>query len=186
MGKFNQIMEHLNPRVIIEKTEVPHDNARAQFSMRESTVESHREFETCLISYVAHHTQETLGMALPPELCLDKARKYLENSIGYEEAVFIALSGTEGGMPHCLNQVNNGFKRDGKQAWFSYILSEFIDPLSFEDVVGVMTEFKERIGSYAPNSFGFISPEQMAGNYRDIIWNYVDSISRYRNLWNYS
>lgn len=185
MGKYDDIMQHLNPRTVIEKTEIPHDNARAGCTLQSSVVSSHSEFEDLLIAYVAHHMQETLGRAPPPEFCLDKARRFLEHSVGFDNAVFMAMSGSEGGMPNVLNQVSDGFKQEAKQAYFSYILDRYIDPLSFEDTVEVMRELKERIGAYSPQAFGYIEPEQMAGSYRDILWRYIDSLSRYRNLWKY-
>ncbi len=185
MSRYQDIMQHLHPRVIIEKTEVPHDNARANCTLQSSTVGSHREFEDILIAYVTHHMEETLGMAPPPEFCLDKARRFVDSAIGFDNAVFMGMSGAEGGMSNVLNQVCDGFKNEAKQAYIAYILDRYIDPLSFEEVVEVMRELKEKIGAYSPDSFGYVAPEQMAGNYRDILWRYIDSLGRYRNLWTY-
>ena len=42
-----------------------------------------------------------------------------------------------------------------------------------EDTVEVMRELKDRISAYSPQAFGYIEPEQMAGNYRDILWRYI-------------
>ena len=185
MGKYDDLMEHLNPRVIIEKTEVPHDNARAGCTIQSSVVGSYSEFEDLVIAYVVHHMQQTAGLAPPPELCLDKARNFLEHSMGFNNAVFTGLSGTDGGMLNVLNQLNEGFKNEAKKAYFNYFLDRFIDPLSFPEIVELMREFKGRIGAYSPESFGYISPEQMAGNYREIFWQYIDTLTKYRNLWSY-
>ena len=185
MGKYDEIMQHLNPKVIIEKTEIPHDNARANCTLQSSIVGSYSEFEDILIAYVAHHTQEIFGMPFPPEYCLDKARKFLDNSIGFENAAYIAMSGADGGMNHILNEVNNGFKAESRQAYFSHIITQFIDPLDFQEIVELMSELKEKIGGYSPESFQYIPPEQMAGSHREILWSYIDSLSKYRNLWAY-
>jgi hypothetical protein len=185
MAKFRKIMEHLHPRIIIEKTEIPNDNARAGFTLQSSIVRNYSEFENKLISYTAYHTENVFGSAPPPEFSLDKARKFLEPSIGFDNAVFIALSGTDGGMPHVLNQINDGFKKEAKQAYFTYVVNTFIDPLSFNDTVELMRELKQKLGSYSPQSFGYIEPEAMASNYKDILWKYIESLTRYRNLWNY-
>lgn len=185
MSKYDDIMQDLNPRVIIEKTEIPHDNARANCTLQSSVVESHAEFENLLIAYVAHHSEAILGAAPPPEFCLAKAKGFLDSSMGFDNAFYNAISGAEGGMPNILNEVCNGFKQEAKQAYFGYILDRHIDPLSFQDTVEIMRELKQKIGGYSPEAFGYISPEQMAGQYRDILWRYIDSLTRYRNLWTY-
>ena len=185
MSKYDDIMHHLNPRVVIEKTEIPHDNARANCTLQSSVVGSYAEFENIVIAYIAHHMEETFGSAPPPEFCLDKARSFLEASTGFENAVFLGMSGAEGGMFNVLNQLNESFKQEAKKAYFSFVLDAYIDPLSFEDMVEVMRELKARLGSYSPQSFGYIEPESMALHYKDILWNYIDSLSRYRNLWSY-
>lgn len=185
MGRFDNLMEHLNPKMIIEKTQTPHDNARAGVTLQSSIVGSYPEFESLLIAYVHHHMEQTWGGAPPPDMCLDRARMFLDKSMGYDNAVFIAMSGADGGIHYVLNEISNGFKEEAKRAYFTYIVDSFIEPMSFEETVEVMREFKERVGTYSPASFGYISPEQMAAKYKEILWSYIDSLSNYRNLWNY-
>jgi|TARA_B100000315_G_C14554661_1_gene577540 hypothetical protein len=185
MTRLKRLLKHLNPKKIIEQTEIPNDRARASVTLQSSTVRNYAEFERIIIAYVTHHMQIVFGNAPPPHFCLDKARKFLESSIGWDNAVYIAMSGAEGGMPHCLNQINVQFKQESKQNYFRYFLDQFIDPLNFSEVVEVMRELKEKIGEYSPESFRYIEPEALAANYKDVIWKYIDSISRYRNLWDY-
>jgi hypothetical protein len=186
MSKYNQMMQYLNPKEIIKKTQIPHDNARASVTLQSSTVRNYAEFEETIIAYVAHHTQKVLGMPLPPDLCLSKARRFLDSSIGWDNAVYIAMSGAEGGVPQILNELNDSFKQESKQSYFTYFLHQVLDPMNFSETVELMTELKQKIGAYAPESFNYISAQQMAGNYEDIIWKYIDSVSRHRNLWDYS
>jgi hypothetical protein len=185
MSKLKQMDADLNPRTILEKTQIPHDNARAGVTLQSSTVSNYHEFEDTVIAYVSHHTHMILGTALPPELCLDKARRFLDSSLGWDNAVYIAMSGDDGGVPNILNQINDGFKNESKSAYITYFVDKHIDALDFSQVVGVMKEIKERIRVYSPESFNYISPEQMSVNYRDILWKYIDSVARHRNLWDY-
>jgi len=185
MTILKQLDVDLNPRTILEKTQIPHDNARASVTLQSSTVRNYHEFEDIIMAYVSHHTHMILGIALPHELCLDKARKFLDSSIGWDDAVYIAMSGDDGGVPNILNQINDGFKKESRSAFITYFIDKHIDALDFSQVVGVMKEIKERIRVYSPESFNYISPEQMAGNFRDVLWKYIDSVSRYRNLWDY-
>lgn len=186
MPRYNEIMQHLNPRVIIEKTETPHNNARASCTLQSSTVRSYQEFVNLLIAYMVHHLRETTGaISTQYGICLDKARKFLDASIGFDNAVYMALSGTDGGMPAVLNQLCEEFKKEDKMAYFRYILDSYINPLSFPEVVELMEEIKVRLGGYSPQSFNYVSAEQMAGNYKEILWSYIESLTRYRNLWDY-
>jgi len=185
MSKYSELMKQLDPRLIIQKTEIPFDNARAQYSMPGSTIRSFKEFEQIVVNYAQHVNVAWVGQSFPPEYCLDKARKFLDSSIGFDNAVHIGMSGAEGGMPSVLNYITEGFKQEAKQAYFRYTVDQFIDPLSFEQVVGFMAEFKRQLGSYSPESFNYISPEAMAVNYRDHLWNYINSLTKYKNLWAY-
>ena len=157
--RLQEIMQYLEPRLLIEKTDIPHDNARASCTLQSSVVRSYNEFEDLIIAYVTHHMQETFGSALPPEYCLDKARKFLDNAIGFDNAVYIAMSGSEGGMANVLNQLCEEFKKEAKLAYITYIIDQYIDPLSFDEVVEVMRDLKEKIGHfslYVVKSFGTV------------------------------
>jgi hypothetical protein len=43
-------MQYLNPKVVIEKTEIPHDNARASCTLQSSIVRNYNEFENVIIA----------------------------------------------------------------------------------------------------------------------------------------
>ena len=185
MPVYDDLMVHLNPRVIIERTEMPHDLARAGVTLQSTVVGSYREFEDTIIGYVGHHMEQTLGNHPPPEFCLDKGRKFIDSSLGWDNAVYLSLSGAEGGIANVLNQVCDGFKKEAKQAYFQYILDRFIDPLSFEDIVELMEALKGKLSEYSPESFNYVSAAQMATHYREILWSYIESLGRYRNIWTY-
>lgn len=185
MPKFQQIMNHLDPKVVIAKTEIPHDTARGKYVLKSSVVSSYLEFEKVIIDYTAMHMKETMGSSLPPEFCLDKAKHFLDRSPGFDNSVFIGMSGTDGGMQLILNKICEGFKEEAKRAYFTYIVDTFIDPLAFQDIVQVMRELKAKIGAYSPQSWNYIEPEAMASHYREILWSYIDSLTKYKNLWAY-
>lgn len=185
MPKYQQIMRHLNPKVVIAKTIVPHDTARGKYMLNSSVVRSYLEFEKVIIDYTAKHMQETLGGAPPIDFVLHRARTFLEASLGWDNSVFIGMSGTDGGMQLVLNKICDGFKEEAKKSYFMYIIDSFVDPLDFQDVVELMRELKAKIGAYSPQSFNYIEPEAMAAHYREILWSYIDSLTKYKNLWKY-
>ncbi|MBT6562762.1 MAG: hypothetical protein HON76_09565 [Candidatus Scalindua sp.] len=186
MSRFQDVMQHLHPKVIIEKVDLPHDTARAKYALPSSIARSHSEFEKIIINYTDHHMKEVFnGNTLPPDLLLAKAQHYLEFSANLKQSIFTGLSGTDGGMHTVLNNIAEAFKMEAKKAYFVYVIDTFIDPLSFTEVVEVMRDLKGRLGGYSPQPFAFIQAESMAGDYQDILWQYISSLGQYKNLWQY-
>lgn len=183
---FQEIMAHLNPMIIIEICEAPFDQARNECSLNSSQVVGFEEFVSILIAFVSYVMEKVFGAAPPPEFALDKARKFLDTSIGYENAVFIAISGSEGGIYKIMDEIIRKFKEEQKRNYFYYILDTHINPLSFEQIRDLMQELKDKLSVYSPESFNnYVSAESMVRDYKEIIWSYMDSLSRYRNLWAY-
>ncbi len=186
MPRFQDIMQHLHPKVIIEKVELPHDTARAKYALPSSIASSHSEFEKIIINYTDHHMKEVFnGSTLPPDHLLSKAQNFLERTANLKQSIFTGLSGTDGGMHTVLNNIAEAFKSEAKQAYFVYVIDTFIDPLSFAEVVEVMRDLKGRLGGYSPQPFAYIQAESMAGDYKDILWQYINSLGQYKNLWQY-
>lgn len=185
MPKFQNIMQHLHPKVIIEKCDLPHDTARGKYVLQSSIVRNHMEFENTIIDYVRFHMNELYGFSPPPDQALFRARQFIDSSLGFDNAVFIGLSGTEGGMPNILNQICEGFKKEAKSAYYTYIIDTYIDFLNFAEIVEVMREFKAGLGGYSPLSTTYIEPEAMAGHYKEILWSYIEGLTKYKNLWTY-
>lgn len=185
MSKYDDVMRHLHPQVIIEKIEVPHDTARGSYSLQTSIARSHLEFQNILIDYVDHHMRSVIGTSLPPEYLLSKAKGYIGNEDRFNQALYIGMSGTDGGMVRVLNDIAEGFKNEAKEGYYSYVLDSFIDPLLFNEVVELMRELKNKLGQYAPQPFNYLEPEAMAANHKSILWQYIMSLQNYRNIWQY-
>jgi Mn-containing catalase len=118
-------------------------------------------------------------------MLLHKARQILNSAGGYDNAVFTALSGTTGGMTKVLNDLAEGFKQEARKAYFDYVVDTFIDPLSFGEIVAVMADLQSCLSGYYPQPFSFTQPEAMAANYKQILWQYMESLTMYKNLWAY-
>jgi hypothetical protein len=180
-------MTHLNPKVIIEKTELPNDTARGKYSLKSSIARSYQEYEKTIIDYMDFHFKEVYkGNSFPPEMLRDRADKYLKKTGGLTEtSAYIALSGANGGIPYLLNLIAEAIKEEMKRAYFDYVITTFINPLSFQEVVELMREFKSSLVNYSPKSFAYIEPEAMAADYKEVIWNYIEQLTQYKNLWKY-
>ncbi|MBN2367605.1 hypothetical protein JXC34_01195 [Candidatus Woesearchaeota archaeon] len=185
MSKFDDIMRHLNPKVILDKTEIPHDTARGKYILNSSIAKNYREYENIVIDYMAFHSKEIYSQPLYPEQALHKADDFLNPVGGLKEGAYVGLSGSEGGMVHIINTLNDGFKAEAKKGYFVYVLNTFVDPLAFDEVVEVMKGLKNKLSVYSPQSFQYLTPEAMAASYKEILWNYIHSLSKYKNIWKF-
>lgn len=186
MSRADDLVRLLHPRVLIQRTEEPFDTALGMFTLKSSTVKSYHEFEGMLIAYMDHVEQRMGNASYPPHRLIDKARRFLTALLGsYEEAVFLAMSGAKGGCMYVLSVINEGYKQEEKAALVEYVINTYIDPLDFDQAVEVMEGLRGKLAAYCPQPFAFIKPETMAANYKDVIKQYVESVSQYKNLWQY-
>jgi len=185
MAIFDDVFKLLNPREILKKVDEPNNTARGQYALPCSVVRSYQEFQDTCFDYLEHHMQATLGVSLNPIHLMSKMNTYLRGDDGIQNAAYLAMSGADGGMNKVLDMLCQGFVQEQKQSYFNYVLNNYIDPLSFEDKLDFMTEFKDKLGGYAPGPFQFVHPAAMVDDYRSVIWNYIESITNYRNIWQY-
>ncbi|MCK5707044.1 MAG: hypothetical protein KAI43_05275 [Candidatus Aureabacteria bacterium] len=185
MSKFDDVMRHLNPKVIIEKTEIPHDTIRAKYVLKSSIVSSYREYENIIIDYIAFHSKALNNYPFSPDICLHEADKYLKKLGGLEKACYIGTSGADGGMPYILNLLNDGFKATAREAYFRFILNSFVTPHNFDETIELMQGLKDKLSAYSPYSFQYFSAAAMTADYKSIIWNYIDSLAQYKNIWKF-
>jgi len=186
MGKFQDVMYYLNPRVIIGKIDIPNDAARGSYVLRSSIVRSAPEFEDVIIDYMDHHFRAVFGGSLPGEYLMSQARGLLEDAEGFDNLRYIGLSGANGGMGYVLNVLVEAEKKRQKQEYFKKVIVRNIEELlDYSDVLELCQEFKNRLSVFSPQSFNYISAVQMAADYKKILWRYIEDLSQYRNLWQY-
>ena len=184
MGILDDIMQELDPEVILRRTQHEHDDARGRYVVTSPTVRNHREFVGEVIAYINFHHAFVFGIPMYDDLALSRAREFLENNLkgGWEEAVMFGLSGENGGMRYICDSICEGFKREAESAYVSYILDTRLDPLSFGQIVELMREFKAKLSNYALPSFRALPAEAMAADYKSVIYQYISSLKQFSNL----
>jgi hypothetical protein len=184
--KFDTISQLLDPNSMFENVEGVHDTARGRYIIQSPKVNTYKEYENKVVQYVDHiHKQVFNGGTLSPEMLLDKARKLLDSSTGFKNGAFIALSGRDGGLIKVFNEISDAFKAEHRKAFFEYIIDEHIDPLSYPEVVKVMTSLQQKIMAFSPQGYKFIEPQSMAADYRALLWDYINQLGNYKNIWKY-
>ncbi len=186
MSRADDLFRLLHPQALIDRTEKPFDTALGLFNLASSTASSYHEFEGLVVRYMTHVEHRIYNSSLPPEMLLNKARRFLAAAMGsFDEAVFLAMSGAAGGCMRVLMSITEGYKQEAKAALIEYVISTYIDPLDFDQAVEVMRGLKAKLAAYHPQPFAFVQPEMMAANYQAVIRQYVESLSQYKNLWHY-
>ena len=187
MGKFETISQLLDPINIVEKVEGVHDTARGRYFIESPTVNTYKEYEEQLVGYVDHsHKQVFNGATLSPEMLLDKAKRLLETKMPFKDGAYQAMSGQNGGLIGIFNIISDAFKAEHRKAYFEYIIDEHIDPLSYPDIVKVMADLQKKLIAFSPKDYKFVQPESMAADYRTLLWDYINQIGHYKNIWKYS
>jgi hypothetical protein len=187
MGKFEIISQILDPINMVKNVEGVHDTARGRYSIHSPKVNSYKEYEDAVVHYVDHiHRGVFNGATLSSEMLLHKAKGLLDQSMGFKNGAFIALSGKDGGLIKIFNEISDAFKAEHRKAYFEYIIDEHINPLSFQEVVSVMTDLQDKIMAFSPQVYKYIQPESMAADYRSLLWDYINQLGNFKNLYDYS
>ena len=182
MTSFQEIIQYLHPDVILQLCDIPNDEARACYPIERITVSNYREFEDAILDYIKHHTEKVYGTACNDIVALSIAQNVLGE---LPRQAFVGLSGADGGITSLFNKINDDFKKTFKKNYFQLVMNELIDPLIPEEKIALMQEFKEHLSEYAPSSFDYLSAEAMGADYRNIIWQYLEGLARFRNLYRY-
>ena len=190
MADFFEIMDALSPKVIIEVCEIPHSNARGNYLVPGTLAEDYDSFLYVVIHYTTYHYKVTRGknqLEIYPDLALGIAKNFLDKNGGWKNAVHMALSGSDGGLLTVLNRIAEGFIEEDRHNYFNYIIDNHINMLQFEERVKFMEQFRENVLLNFCPEIQYIPAVQMAspGQFESIIWNYMENLKRYRNLWQY-
>ncbi len=186
-NKFETISQILDPRSMVENVEGVHDTARGRYSIQSPKVGSYKEYEDAVVHYVDHiHREVFNGATLSPEMLLQKAKGLLDNSMGFKAGAFLALSGKDGGLIKIFNEISDAFKAEHRKAYFEYIIDEHINPLSFQEIVQVMSDLQDKIMAFSPRGYQYIQPQSMAADYRTLLWDYINQLGNFKNIWDYT
>jgi hypothetical protein len=186
-NKFEMISQILDPINMVKNVEGVHDTARGRYSIQSPKVDSYKEYEDAVVHYVDHiHKEVFNGGTLSPEMLLNKAKGLLDSSMGFKNSAFLALSGRDGGLIKIFAEISDAFKAEHRKAYFEYIIDEHIDPLSFQEVVQVMSDLQDKIQAFSPQGYQYIQPESMAADYRNLLWDYINQLGNFKNIWDYT
>jgi hypothetical protein len=187
MGKFETISQLLDPRKMVENVESVHDTARGRYSIQSPKVDTYKEYEDAVVHYVDHiHREVFNGATLSPEMLLQKAKGLLDSSMGFKNGAVLALTGKDGGLIKIFNEISDAFKAEHRKAYFEYIIDEHIDPLSFNEIVKVMTDLQDKIQAFSTQGFKYVEPNSMAADYRNLLWDYINQLGNFKNLWDHT
>jgi hypothetical protein len=183
-GELEKIMDILHPSELT-LLDAKHDTARAKFILNSTIVGNYLEYDRIIVSYFRHHLTE-IGEAVPvsPEKALAEAKACMKDGgMDEEEAVHRAMSGEDGGMASVLTAISEGLKKRERAAKFEFVMNAYVNPLEFSQKVELMRELATKlIAGGTRKSYSQISPEELAGDYKRWISEYIQEQSKFKHI----
>jgi hypothetical protein len=183
MSSIDSLIRALDERTIAVKISRNHNDARVQYRLDSSVVESWPEFETIIGQYFNHHYSQCVssGGRLDPGKARSRAKEIIEREYrrrhgdiasAYEDAV----SGTNGGLGRVLDTLANGILAEAIEDYVRDQFDSFIQPISFEEKVSAICALFSIIGPHLASSVQLNRPERYAKDYRAVIEAYTEGL----------
>ncbi len=167
---------------------LPIDTARASYLMESVTAESHDAFLETITSFYVHLMRH-IGMISDPidwNISGGEALALLQRAFsgdgGFNKALSQAIDGTKGGLRAILDIMTAQFKREEQEKHVNMVLKTALDPLKFEDKIGLITELLNRLSPHLPPDIVSQPPERYAGHYETIVKAYVQSMDQMKSV----
>ncbi len=183
-GRFARMLERLHPARLVREIEVPHDTVRGAYQLKSSVVYSSEEFESVLADFMRFYYMRMFhGFDPGNNFALGEAKRLLKQILDFDEALFRATSGTEGGLGSVLSAISEAWKREMLNNYVDNVMNECWNERNYEQCEEVFADFTEALRKYAPHSFEYISRVELIRNGKNVIKNYILSLRKYKNLW---
>ena len=167
---------------------LPIDSARAAYVMESITVKSYDAFLETIASFYIHLMRYTGKVSDPVERSASEAAaiKLLERAFsrdgGFNEALFEAKNGTNGGLRLVLDVMTERFKKEEKEKHVNLVLKLALDPLNWEGKVALMGALLKRLEPFLTPKIASQPPERYTQHYETIVRGYVQSMDQLKSL----
>ena len=174
MPDLMEILNLLDEQTIARRVSLSHEFARERYQLRRFMVENFREFQREITDYTKYHFAATTApVEMPDELAFGMAWQMVDRSYGsqggIETAYRNAKTGTRGGLSGVLTAIANALREEREEAYVNYILRTRVDPLDFDQVVDLMSQYLARFGRYIPAGTTVRAPAELAANWPELI-----------------
>lgn len=187
-GTLQSILSEISAEALANGIGLPIDTARATYTMDTVTVSTHEEFTDTITSFYLHLARHIRKLLDPVDLnaASAEAMELLERTFskkgGHKAALAEAKTGINGGLRLVLDMVTEQFKREEQEEHVNCILKTALDPMDFENKVGLMRALIKRLEPHLDPEIKSQPPERFAEHYEDIIRAYLQSMDRLNSI----
>jgi hypothetical protein len=185
MGSIDTLLAALDERIIARRIGIPHDEARIRYPLRSNTVCSFDEFSDVIGGYYSYHFTRCVsrGGLLNRAEAASRAKEILEQEYRRHNGDIVsafndAHDGTNGGMRLILDKIAEGLKAEAVRRYTREIFDRHVAPNSWEQKVGIISQFIAHCGVQLSSSIRADQPERYAHKYDELIRSYVEALQR--------
>ena len=174
---FRTIDEDARNRVTI-----PHDRARASYSLSSTTVNSWQEFEHYLADYYRHHCRVVGGGDLGSvSQNLTEAKTLATRGAGRNTTIKKLFrdseSGADGGLRQVLDHLANGIKQFFLERYITDAFDRYVSPCNIDEATELMRQFFEKYQHILPTSIDVGKPMYYAANFKEYLNLFAQSMT---------
>jgi len=177
------LLQELDERVIVDRVGRFHDDARISYRLAGNTVPNFDEFTHVIADYYNHHFTRCVagGGGLSRSEAAGRAKELLERQRRRGEGDIVgdfndANGGTNGGLRVVLDKIADGLKAECVERYIRDAFDRHVAPNDWDQKVEIIRQFIRQAGANLASSIHADQPERCAGDYRELIRSYVDSL----------
>ena len=183
MVSYDSLARALDEREIANRVAIPHDEARARYSLSSIRVATFGEFTDGITGYYIYHYTTCIapGARLSRSDAASEAKHLLESQLrrgeGDINTYFVrARDGLDGGMRVVIDTLAEGIKGRAVSNYVRDVFDRHVGPESWEDKVELIRQFIRSCGPQLSASIRADQPERYAHDYQALVNEYTRSL----------
>jgi hypothetical protein len=181
MSKYDDTWYALDPQTFAQR----HGNrvimARENYPLAGNTIENYRELVGVAIDFLnflkknseGHNVDLSYNMALGEVVRLLRVESL-------EPFYDSCIRGLDGGVSGLLNKITEAYMREKEQGYVNAVIARTIsDPLSYEEILGLMQEYVDKFGQFLP--FQIRNINLLVHDWRQILLSHAKVLSSVRS-----
>lgn len=160
-----------------------HDDVRARYALEHNRVPTFEEFTDVITRYYLYHYSSCVapGATLPASQARSEVKQLLESHLRRGEGNIVtyfvrARDGANGGLRVILDTIAEGLKARAVTNYVRDVFDRHVAPSCFEDKVEMIRQFIKACGKSLPASVRADRAERYAGDYYELINEYLRSL----------
>ena len=183
MSTYSSLRKAVDDEVLADRIWLPHDEARLEYKLASTTVHDTPEFERILGDYYAHHHALCVshGGRMPEFQAVQAAKRIIENLYRRRNqtlvnAVSDAKDGRNGGMGQMLDAIRDALKNEAQENYIAEVIDRHIQMDSYSEKLGLAKDMLAELGPLLPERVRKRTPEELAGDYRELVRTLIDAL----------